>query len=186
MTARRRAVRAAGLLVLLLLGACTPLAPGQAVRYSPTPHHVVLAMLRLAGVRPDDLVYDLGSGDGRIVVAAARDFGARAVGVEVDRVLASAGRRNVESAGVADRVRIVEQDMFETDLSPASVVTLYLSEALNARLQPKLLRELRPGSRVVSYRVDMDDWTPAQTATVEVEGRARTLYLWIVPPRRAS
>ena len=175
---------AAGVWFALVVAACTPLAPGQAVRYSPTPDHVVGALLRLAGVGPGDVVYDLGSGDGRIVIAAARDFGARAVGVEIDRLLAAAGRRNAEVAGVTDRVRIVEQDIFATDLVPATVVTLYLSESVNARLKPRLLRELRPGTRVVSYRVDMGDWTPAQTVEIDVDGRVRTLYLWVVPPRR--
>ena len=182
---RRPARSAAGALLVLLLAGCAPLAPGQSVRYSPTPDHVVGALLRLAGVGPGDVVYDLGSGDGRIVIAAARDFGARAVGVEIDRILAAASRCNAEASGVADRVRIVEQDIFEVNLVPATVVTLYLSETVNARLKPRLLRELRPGARVVSYRVDMGDWTPARTVEVDVDGRARTLYLWVVPLRPA-
>jgi SAM-dependent methyltransferase len=182
---RRPSPRAAGALLVLLLGGCTPLAPGQAVRYSPTPDHVVGPLLRLADVGPGDVVYDLGSGDGRLVIAAARDFGARAVGIEIDRLLAAASRRNAEAAGVADRVRILEQDIFAVDLAPATVVTLYLSETVNARLRPRLLRELRPGARVVSYRVDMGDWIPARTVDVDVDGHARTLYLWVVPRRPA-
>jgi SAM-dependent methyltransferase len=182
---RRAAPGAAGVVLVLVIGACAPRVPGQAVRYSPTPHHVVVALLRLAGVGPQDTVYDLGSGDGRIVIAAARDFGARAVGVEIDRILAAAARQNVNTAGVGDRVRIVEQDIFDTDLAPATVVALYLSEAVHARLRPKLLRELRPGTRVVSYRVAMDDWLPARTEEVDVDGHSRTLYLWIVPAASA-
>jgi len=184
-TARRRAVWA-GLVVALgvAASACARLLPGQDVRYSPTPHHVVAAMLRLAEVGTNDVIYDLGSGDGRIVIAAARDFGARAVGIEIVPELLTMGERAAVRAGVASRVRFVRQDIFQTDLRQATVVTLYLSEEVNARLRPKLLRELRPGARIVSYRVDMEDWRPDREIVVDVNGEARSVYLWIVPGGR--
>lgn len=182
-----RGPRAGGALVLAaLLTGCTiyPLEPGQGVRYSPTPQHVVAAMLTLASVGPDDLVYDLGSGDGRIIVTAARDFGARGVGYDIVPELVAESVRNAERAGVSAKTRFLHQDIFEVDTSPASVVTLYLSEELNERLRPKLLRELRPGARIVSYRVDMGDWKPDREVTVDVNGQPRIVYLWTVPARR--
>lgn len=178
----------AALLVGLALAAsaCTRLVPGQDVRFSPTPHHVVEAMLRLAAVGKDDIVYDLGSGDGRIVIAAARDFGARGVGIEIVQELVAQSVRAAERAGVVERVRFVQQDLFETDLSPATAVTLYLSEEVNERLRPKLLRELRPGARIVSYRVDMGDWRPERQIQVKVDGAERTVYLWVAPGAAGS
>lgn len=174
-----------GLLVGLALatGACAGL-HGYDAPFVPTPDHVVHAMLRLAAVGKDDVVYDLGSGDGRIVIAAARDFGARGVGIEIDPRLVFQSLRSAERAGVGERVRFIHQDLFETELGPATVVTLYLSRELNARLRPKLLRELRPGTRVVSHEHDMGDWRPAQQARIEVDGSERTLYLWVIPGSR--
>lgn len=178
-------IRLAILLGLALAtGACVRLLPGQDVRYSPTPHHVVAAMLQLADVGKHDVLYDLGCGDGRIVIAAARDYGARAVGIEIVPELLTLGERAAAQAGVAGRVRFVRQDIFQADLSPATVVTLYLSEEVNARLRPKLLRELRPGARIVSYRVDMEDWRPDREIIIDVNGDARNVYLWIVPGGR--
>ena len=173
-----------GLLVGLALaaGVCAPL-PGQDVPYVQTPHNVVDAMLRLAAVGKDDVVYDLGSGDGRIVIAAARDFGARGIGVEIDPRLVAASVRWAQRAGVAERVRFVQQDFFQTDLSPATVVALYLTQELNARLRPKLSRELRAGARIVSYRFDMGDWPPEQQVRVDVSGAEHTVYMWTVPVR---
>ena len=181
-----RATTLAVALAAALLAGCTiyPLEPGQGVRYSPTPQHVVTAMLRLAEVGPRDLVYDLGSGDGRIIITAARDFGATGVGYDIVPDLVAESVRNAAAAGVAAKTRFVHQDIFEVDTSPASVVTLYLSEALNERLRPKLLRELRPGARIVSYRVDMGDWKPDREITLDVNGTPRIVYLWIVPSRR--
>src|SRR5688572_31544215 len=112
-------------------------------------------MLELAAVKPIDVVYDLGSGDGRIVIAAAKKYGARGVGVELDPALVKQAQQNAAAAGVANRVRFVTQDLFVTDLRPATVVTLYLLQSLNERLRPKLVRELRPGSRVVSHVFNM-------------------------------
>ncbi|MBM3221370.1 MAG: class I SAM-dependent methyltransferase [Candidatus Rokubacteria bacterium] len=180
-----RAARVIGAISALAaaLGGCSTLLPGQDVRYSPTPHHVVAAMLQLAGVGPDDVVYDLGSGDGRVIVSAARDFGARGIGYDIVPELVAESVRSAETAGVSARARFAHGNIFEVDMSPATVVTLYLSEELNERLRPKLLRELRPGARIVSYRVDMGAWRPDRTISVDVDGRPRSVYLWIVPRR---
>jgi len=148
---------------------------------------VVDAVLRAAGVGRDDLVYDLGSGDGRIVIAAARDFGAHAVGVEIDPRLVAESTRLAERAGVADLVRFVQGDLFQTDLSPATVVTMFLTPEINLRLRLKLLSELRPGARVVSHRFDMGDWQPDRRVQLDLEGYPYLVYLWIMPsfpPRR--
>lgn len=157
--------------------------PRQDAPYIGTPQVVVDAMLALAEVGPADLVYDLGSGDGRIVIAAARDRGARGVGVEIDPELVSQSRQSAEGAGVADRVRFVEQDLFLTDLRAATVVTLYLSPTLNLRLRPTLLRELAPGSRIVAHDFDMGDWPPTATRTVRSRYRDHRVFLWVVPAR---
>jgi SAM-dependent methyltransferase len=150
------------------------------VVYVPTPQPVVEAMLELARVKPTDIVYDLGSGDGRIVITAAKKYGARAVGVEMDRVLVKKARENAAAAGVAGRVRFVTADLFATDLRPATVVTLYLLQSINERLRPKLVRELKPGARVVSHVFNMGpEWPPDQTITVD---RSR-VFLWSIPPR---
>jgi SAM-dependent methyltransferase len=138
-------------------------------------------MLRLAGVGRNDVVYDLGSGDGRLVIAAARDFGARGVGVEIDPRLVAQSVESARRAGVGDRVTFREQDLFQSDLADATVVTLYLSPALNLRLRPKLLRELRAGARIVSHDFDMGDWPPARALRVDVRERASQVYLWVVP-----
>jgi SAM-dependent methyltransferase len=175
----RRAL--ASLLTLVLVGAAGCLYPGAEVPYVQTPYEVVDEMLRLAVVGPSDVVYDLGSGDGRVVIAAARDFGARGVGVEIDPKLVAESTESARRAGVADRVTFRTGDLFQTDLTPATVVTLYLSPELNLRLRPKLLRELRPGARIVSHDFDMGDWPPVQTLRVQVRERSSLLYLWILP-----
>jgi SAM-dependent methyltransferase len=168
--------------VAALLAACMhPLASVPDVR---TPAPTVRALLELAGVTGRDVVYDLGSGDGRIVIAAAREFGARGVGVEIDPALVTESRATARRLGLGERVRFVEQDLFQTDLREATVVTLYLSGELNRRLRPKLLSELAPGSRIVSHDFDMGDWTPDRVARIHDDGRDRVLYLWVVPPRR--
>jgi len=155
--------------------------PRADVPYVQTPHEVVAQMLRLAGVGRNDVVYDLGSGDGRLVIAAARDFGARGVGVEIDPRLVARSVESARRAGVGDRVTFREQDLFQTDLADATVVTLYLSPALNLRLRPKLLRELRSGARIVSHDFDMGDWPPARALRVDVRERTSQVYLWVVP-----
>jgi len=155
--------------------------PRADVPYVQTPHEVVAQMLWLAGVGRHDVVYDLGSGDGRLVIAAARDFGARGVGVEIDPRLVAQSVESARRAGVGDRVTFREQDLFQTDLADATVVTLYLSPALNLRLRPKLLRELRAGARIVSHDFDMGDWPPARALRIDVRERASQVYLWVVP-----
>jgi SAM-dependent methyltransferase len=153
------------------------------VPYVPTPDRVVHEMLTLAEVSPDDVVYDLGAGDGRIVIAAARWRGARGVGIEIDPDLVRQARLDAERAGVADRVRFESGDLFTADLRDATVVTLYLSPALNARLAPRLLAELRPGARIVSHQFSLGDVPPARTVRLAVDGREHVLYLWVVPGR---
>jgi len=148
------------------------------VVFVPTPPEVVDAMLKTANVSSKDLVYDLGCGDGRVVIAAAKQFGARGVGVDIDPVRIKEARANAQAAGVADRVKFVEGDLFETDLRPATVVTLYLLESLNLKLQPKLVTELRPGTRIVSHAFSMGPWTPDKELTVA----GRRVYLWTIPP----
>lgn len=145
--------------------------------------NVVYAMLDAAKVGPGDVVYDLGCGDGRIVIAAASRYGAQGVGVDLDPARISEARENARRAGVTDRVTFLEQDLFLTNVSSATVVTLYLSPEINLRLRPKLLKEMSPGSRVVSHRFDMGDWAPEQNFEVGVPGAARRVFLWRVPPR---
>ena len=180
----RRLGPVAGVLALALaVTACARLL-GYDAHFTPTPQHVVDAMLRLGAVGKDDVVYDLGSGDGRVVITAAQKHGARGVGIEIDPWLVERSIRAAEQAGVADRVRFVHQDLLDADLSPATVVTLYLSQALNARLRPKLLRELRPGTRIVSHEHDMGDWRADRQIEVEVNGARRPIYLWVAPRSR--
>jgi SAM-dependent methyltransferase len=160
------------------------LSPGAEVPYVQTPTDVVTEMLRIASVGANDVVYDLGSGDGRIVIAAARDFGARGVGIEIDPGLVAYSTELARKAGVADRVTFRSDDLFEVDLSDATVVTLYLSYSMNQRLRPKLLRELRPGSRIVSHDYDLGaDWPASKTVQVPWRDRTSHVYLWVVPPR---
>jgi SAM-dependent methyltransferase len=169
-------------LAVLLVGGCVlPMSPD--ILFIATPERVGSEMLKLAGVTREDVVYDLGSGDGRLVIAAAKEFGARGVGVEIQAKLVQDSRESALKAGVADRTQFLWQDMFETDISPATVVTLYLSPELNLRLRPKLLRELRPGSRIVSYQFDMGDWRPDRTVRVQGPGGEHVICLWSVPPR---
>jgi len=130
------------------------------VHFVPTPQEVVVEMLRMARVTKDDVVYDLGCGDGRVVITAAKMFGARGVGVDLDPVRVKESNENAIKAGVIDRVKFFQQDLFEINLSEATVVSLYLLSELNLRLRPKLFRELKPGTRVVSHEFDMDDWKP--------------------------
>lgn len=147
------------------------------VVYVPTPMPVVNEMLRLADVQSGDKVYDLGSGDGRIVIAAAQERGATGIGIDIDPERVREANENAQQAGVSDRVEFRQQDLFETDFSDATVVTLYLLPELNVRLRPKLLRELQPGTRIVSHSFDMGEWKPEQV--VQVDGR--TIYYWTVP-----
>jgi hypothetical protein len=140
-------------------------------------------MLKLAGITSNDLVYDLGAGDGRLVISAATLFGARAVGVEIDPRLVQDGREAAAKAGVADRVTFIWGDIFKTDLRPATSVMLYLLPEINLRLRPRLLEELRPGTSVVSHNFDMGEWPPDRSARVLVSGGSHRLFLWIIPAR---
>jgi SAM-dependent methyltransferase len=152
------------------------------VRFEPTPRHVVRAMLELARVSSSDIVYDLGCGDGRVAIAAAREFGASAVGVENDPERLEDAERRAREAGVAARVRFLQQDLYETDVRSASVVTLFLLEEANLILRPRLRRQLLPGARIVSYLHTMGDWKPAKAQyTVDRLGWYHRLYLWEIP-----
>jgi SAM-dependent methyltransferase len=148
------------------------------VPFVPSPQEVVDKMIELADVQKDDVVYDLGSGDGRIVITAAKK-GAKAVGFDIDPQLVKESRENIRKAGVEDRAEIRNQDILTVDLSPASVVTMYLLPDVNLKLKPNLLRQLKPGSRVVSHAFDMGDWKPDKTERVN----GRTVYLWTIPAK---
>ena len=153
------------------------------VIYYPTPPETVAEMLRLANIKKSDVLYDLGSGDGRIPIAAAKEFGIRAVGIEIDPKLIIEARQKAEQSGVSDLVQFRNEDMFRINVSEATVVTLYLSEKLNVLLRTKLLSELRPGSRILSHDFRMGDWQPEQTVRVPWGKLYRTVYLWTVPRR---
>jgi len=155
------------------------------VPYVPTQDHVVTAMLRLAGVGPDDVVHDLGCGDGRIVIAAAREFGATGVGIDIDPVRIGEAIANSHRAGVSGLVRFRQASFFDADIRDATVVTLYLLPEVNMRLRPKLLADLKPGTRVVSHNYDMGDWKPSQTITLKVP-EEHMIYYWVVPPKTGS
>jgi SAM-dependent methyltransferase len=152
------------------------------VHYEPTPQAIVEESLQMAGVNRKDIVYDLGCGDGRFVITAAKKYGARGVGIDIDPVRIRESRRNARAAGVTDRVRFIEADLFKTDIREATVVTLYLLPELNLQLRPILLKDLKPGARVVSHHFDMFDWQPDKT------GRMGTkhYYYWVVPTHVAG
>ena len=153
--------------------------PASLAPYVPTPYDVVNRMLELAGVTKDDVVYDLGCGDGRIVITAAARFGARGVGIDYDPERIAEANANAERAGVQDLVTCIEQDAMQVDVSEATVVTLYLLSSSNRKLRPILTRQLRPGSRIVSHAFRMGDWDPTETKHFDDErGNARTIYLW--------
>lgn len=157
----------------LAVAACRTV-PGRDVRYEPTAMPVVRTMLQLAGVGPADIVYDLGSGDGRIPITAAKEFGARGVGIEIDPALVARAQANARNAGVADRVEFRVGDMYAADIAPATVVTLFLHPEPNLKLRPTLRRALRPGARVVSYMWDMGDWKPDAVRRF----RGYRIFLW--------
>ncbi len=157
-----------------------PLEKEPEVPYVPTHERIVAEMLKVAKVGKNDVLYDLGSGDGRIVITAAKKFGTRGIGVDIDPVRVKEARENAAKAGVADRVKFLQQDLFETDIREATVVTLYLLPEINLRLRPKLLSELKPGTRIVSHNYDMGDWTPLKTLQVRVP-EDHTIYYWVVP-----
>lgn len=184
---RGRASRCAMLCAAALAAiACAASAQTSDVPYVPTPPNVVEAMLALAKVGPDDYLIDLGSGDGRIVIAAAKRRGARGSGMEIDGTLVAEANRAAQREGVGERVRFVEENLHITDFRKATVVTMYLFPRINLELRPRLLKELKPGTRVVSHEFDMGEWLPEERVTVDVPdkpyGEPRsTVYLWIVP-----
>ena len=180
-------LRVAAVLPVLLAVLANSAALGQAaapaaaqfaydVPYVPTPPVVVEEMLRLANVGPADFVIDLGSGDGRILIAAAKKFGARGVGVDLDPERIEESVHGAQLAGVSDRVAFERQDLFKFDISRASVVTMYLLPSVNLKLRPRLLKELKPGTRIVSHDFDLQDWQPDRKSTVR-----KNVFLWIVP-----
>jgi ubiquinone/menaquinone biosynthesis C-methylase UbiE len=158
------------------------------VPYVPTTEEGVKAMLKLADVKSTDIVYDLGCGDGRIVVAAAKNYGAHAVGIDIDPKRIQEAKENARRAGVEDLVRFEENDLFQADIHEASVVTLFLLSSVNQRLRPKLLEDLKPGARIVSNTFSMGDWKPDQEETIpdneNLSSFSRRFYLWIIPQRK--
>lgn len=169
----------------LLLSGCDRKAPARKpdVWYVPTTHEVVNRMLQMAEVGPGDVVYDLGCGDGRIVIAAAKEFGARGVGIDIDPKLVRVARANAKAAGVEHRVRFEVGDLFEADLRNASVVTLYLLPSMNRKLRPKLLAELAPGTRIVTHDFGFGpEWPPEETQDFGTD----ILFRYTVPQRRAA
>ncbi len=177
--------------ILALVGTTSPQAvqawdqyKSYDVPFVPTPMEVVDAMLALADIKPGDLLYDLGCGDGRIVVTAAKNFGIKAIGIDIDPVRISESTQNATQSGVTDKVKFLNQDLFEADFKDATVITMYLLTSVNRRLRPKLLAELKPGTRLVSHRFDMGEWEPDKTTSVKlVDGYDddRAVYFWIVP-----
>lgn len=155
--------------------------PGKDVMWLPTPEAMVTRMLQAARTGNRDIVYDLGAGDGRIPIAAAKEFGARAIGIEYEAPMAALAQRNAERAGVADKVRIIRGDIFKEDFSTATVVTLYLLPELNQQLRPRIL-DMKPGTRVVSYRWDMGEWEPDDT----IHEGDEDAFLWTVPAKVAG
>ncbi len=189
MSLTRRLRRIGGVVILALLaGRAGGVAAAEDVPFITTPDPVALAMLEIAAVGPNDSVIDLGSGDGRIVILAAKRFGARGLGVEIVPDLVRQSRLNAQQAGVAQRVEFREQDLFKTDMGDASVITMYLLPDVNLQLRPLLLG-LAPGTRIVSHDWDMGDWPPDRTLTIQVPDKvvglekASRVHLWVVPAR---
>ncbi|WP_420131602.1 SAM-dependent methyltransferase [Rhodopseudomonas sp.] len=169
----------AGAAAVLLASSLPSTAQTPDVHYVPTPQDVVDRMLQLTEPKPGDYLIDLGSGDGRIPVTAAQRYGLNAQGVDIDPVRITEAEANAKGAGVQDKVKFVRADLFETEIGKADIVTLYLLETLNAKLRPRLLSELRPGTRVVSHTFSMGDWTADKHEKVG----GRDVYFWIVPAR---
>lgn len=167
-------------LAVLVLTLCSvQLGLAQDVVYVPTRQPVVDAMLKLAKVGKNDVVYDLGCGDGRIVITAAETHGARGVGIDIDPERIKEANENAKEAGVTDKVKFIQANLFESDVSEATVVTLYLLNSLNMKLRPILLEQLKPGTRIVSHAFNMGDWEPDQT----IKADGATVYLWTVPEK---
>ncbi len=196
----RYALRAILLITIMSLGISGPKGYSQErepdIHFVPTPQEVVMEMLKMARVNADDIVYDLGCGDGRFVITAAKVFGARGVGIDIDPVRIRESTENAGKAGVSDRVKFMEQDLYKAAISEATVVALYLETELNVKLRPKLLRELKPGTRIVSHEFDMEDWKPDNSGVVpnvdlyyepSIPSRKDThYYFWVIPAKAAG
>jgi SAM-dependent methyltransferase len=162
------------------------------VPYVPTTEKAVLEMLKLAAVKKSDIVYDLGCGDGRIVIAAAKNFGARGVGIDINPERIKEARENAKKAGVENLVRFEENDLFQAEFKEATVVTLFLLPAINLKLRPKLMSDLKPGTRIVSNTFDMGDWKPEKETTIgeseesDYSGLSHKFFLWTIPARGAK
>ena len=154
------------------------------VPYVPTPQEVVDEMLKLAKVQKGDVLYDLGSGDGRIPITAVEKYGVqKAVGIDINPERIKEANANAKKAGVTDRVQFLNQDLFKSNFSEASVVTLYLLPDINVKLRPQLFKQLKPGTRIVSHDFDMGEWKPERTVQVQGPNRTHTLYYWVVPEK---
>jgi len=179
-------------LLFLLSVILRPIAHGQYcdeeydVPFVPTKYNIVEQMLKIANVNENDILYDLGCGDGRIVITAAKKFGTRGIGIDINPLRISESKGNAEKEGVTDKVSFIEGDLFEANISEATVVTLYLLQWVNLKLRPKLFQELRPGTRIVSHDFDMGEWEPDQTITENYNDEQSsysndTVYFWIIP-----
>jgi SAM-dependent methyltransferase len=185
---RKAAVGVALLGMLGILGGAPPPNLGRAdlperapdVPYVPTPQEVVDAMLEVADVKPGDVLYDLGSGDGRIVVTAAQRFGVRGVGIDINPERIQEAEANAKEAGVENLTEFRQEDLFKADFGEATVVTMYLLPSVNNRLKPKLLNDLKPGTRIVSHAFDIEGWEPERV----IEADGRTIYFWVVPEKQ--
>ena len=151
------------------------------VIFVPTPPETVDEMLRLANIKDNDVLYDLGSGDGRIPIRAAQVYGIRAIGIDIDPKMVAVADEAARQAGVSDKVQFRNEDLYRANFRDATIVTLYLSDVLNLKLRPKLLRELKPGTRIISHDFRMGDWAPEQTVRVPWKTLYRTVYVWTVP-----
>ena len=176
----RTLLAAAALIIALPAAAQTQTRQQPDVIYVPTPHEVVDDMLRLANVKKGDVLYDLGSGDGRIAIAAAKKFGIRAVGIDIDPERIREATENAKKAGVSNLVEFRQEDLFRADFKEATVVTLYLLPDLNVKLRPRLWEELKPGTRIVSHQFDMGTWKPEK----RLESSGRVVYFWTVPEKK--
>ena len=189
MRLRKPLLLAPALIVALAAGALAQNAKKQPdVPYVPTTEPAVQEMLKLAGVSKSDVVYDLGCGDGRIVIAAAKQYGARGVGIDINPERIAEARENARKAGVEHLVKFIEQDLFEADIREATVVTLFLLTEVNLKLRPKLLADLRPGTRVVSNTFEMGDWKPEKEARLNDENHeysylSSKFFLWTIPQK---
>jgi SAM-dependent methyltransferase len=172
----------AGVVFVFVAGAQTATTPHLDVPYVPSPNAVVNGMLKLADVKKGDVVYDLGCGDGRIVITAAKEFGAKGVGVDINPERIQEARENAKKAAVEEMVKFEENDLFKASIGDATVVTLYLLPDVNVRLRPKLLKDLKPGTRIVSHSFDMGDWKPDKEEIVD----GRHIYLWTVPEKSGN